>query len=79
MSGELLKFMLRGALKGIEEYEATLEQKHIDPSGKMAEILRETEGGLDLSWPTGAPVKPEKAPVVKTQALDLGDLLQEIN
>ena len=73
MTRELLKYILRGALKGIEEYEAMLEQKHVDPSGTMAEILKDVP---DTPAPSGAQKAPEK---VKTESLDLGDLLQEIN
>lgn len=36
---ELLKYVLRGALKGIEEYEAMLAKEHVDPSGALGRIL----------------------------------------
>ena len=39
MTTTLLKYILRGMLKGVEEYEAMLEKEHVDPKGKLAEIL----------------------------------------
>lgn len=45
MTTTLLKYMLRGMLKGIEEYESMLEKEHVDPKGKMAEMIKPPEEG----------------------------------
>lgn len=41
MTTTLLKYMFRGALKGIEEYEKMLEKEHMDPQGGLAQILKD--------------------------------------
>lgn len=39
MTPTLLKYILKGALRGIEEYEEMLKTDHIDPAGKGAELI----------------------------------------
>jgi hypothetical protein len=39
MTTTLMKYILNGMLKGIEDYESMLEKEHVDPKGKIAEIL----------------------------------------
>lgn len=60
MTTTLLKYILKGMLKGIEEYESMLEKEHMDPKGGLAEII-------------GSP-KPEPAP--EKDKIDLDDLLR---
>ena len=43
MTTTLLKHILKGMLKGIEEYEEMLEKEHMDSKGGLAQIIGETK------------------------------------
>ena len=72
MTTTLLKYLLKGMLKGIEDYESMLEKEHVDPKGKLMEIIPKPE----------LVTNPEKPPVVKASSapsgekIDLDELLK---
>lgn len=76
MTTTLLKYILRGALKGIEDYEAMLDKECFDPRGKMADILGDVSKELKPAK-GGAKSKPKK-PEVKmdpSSPIDLDEFL----
>ena len=69
MTTTLLKYILKGMLKGVEDYEAFIEKEHIDPKGKLEEILpKKLED---------EPKKPESKKLAGA-IIDLDDLLKGI-
>jgi len=65
MTTTLMKYILRGVLRGVEDYEAFLDKEAVDPRGKLAEILPEFK-------------TPNTPPSPQSEKIDLDDLLGDI-
>lgn len=76
MTTTLLKYILRGALKGVEEYEAMLDKEQVDPRGGLAKILGDIPDTLsEPKKKTEKKPEPKKDP---SNLIDLDDLLEDI-
>ena len=79
---ELLKFMLRGVLRGIEEYEQFVDEEVVDPSGPLGQLLKKEEGPEKpgkMRRALGKKEEPKQTITIDpSNDLDLEDILKEI-
>ena len=79
MTSMLLKYVLKGALQGLEEYERMLEKEHMDPEGPMAKLVPPDDKLSPAQEPRKPTKKVEKPKIDPTDnKIDIDDLLEEI-
>lgn len=80
---KLLKYIFRGMIKGVEDYEEDLKNSHMDETGSLAQIVKPEEDapkepGKESPGKMRAALKVPEKKVDPSTDLSIEDILKEI-